>query len=458
MATRVSSSFVLSYGALSIAGPRGVVFTSPHDAIMEDIDPFRTESAFEQENAERAANTELPASPEPQSQPPVADTSSGGEVHQAGAASLTHDQARRMNVQHQPFRLRDGDRDPKVFVSSAGADVCDGAHTTPNPPLAVQIIDAQKTTEGATSPYIAYVIRSEVSPEARPDLHLCLLQQAETEGSFLQHGDARRRYREFEQLRDVLSKLHPVLIIPPIPPHHTVADYAIKQSKAKEDAAVIARRRRMLSVFLNRCHRHPILGQDRTFHRFLDPGTTWPEILHSPPVTQLPKNILRAPARDPSDMSVAHIYNALPVPGSAHTLQDPDQRFADSEAFTQKFSSHFSGSLEKINRRLVRRWSDLGTDEADLGGILNGFGLLESNTNPELAAAIEKTGQAIDSTYLNTASMLQDWEQSFTEPLSEYSQFSSIIKHLLKYRHNKHLQFEMANEGEPRDGKESRIL
>lgn len=226
-----------------------------------------------------------------------------------------------------------------------------------------------------------------------------------------------------------------------------MADYAVKQSKAKEDAAVIARRRRMLSVFLNRCHRHPILGNDRTFLRFLDPSTTWPEILHAAPITQLPKNILRAPSRDPTDMSVAHIYNALPVPGSGHTLQDPDQRFADSEAFTQKFSAHFSGSLEKINRRLVKRWSDLGTDDADLGGILNGFGLLESNANPELSAVIERTGQAIDSTYLNTKAMLVDWEQTFTEPLAEYTQFSAIIKSLLKYRHNKHLQFEMARDG-----------
>lgn len=245
----------------------------------------------------------------------------------------------------------------------------------------------------------------------------------------------------------MLSKLHPVLIIPPIPPHHSMADYAVKQSKAKEDAAVIARRRRMLSVFLNRCHRHPVLGQDRTFNRFLDPNTTWPEILHSPPVTQLPKNILRAPARDPSDLSVVHIYNALPVPSSGHTLRDPDQRFADSEAFTHKFSAHFGGSVEKINRRLVKRWSDLCADEADLGGVLNGLGLLESNANPDLAAVIEKTGQAIDTTYINTSAMLQDWEHSFTEPTAEYAQFSAIIKQLLKYRHNKHIQFEMARDG-----------
>lgn len=41
---------------------------------------------------------------------------------------------------------------------------------------------------------------------------------------------------------------------------------------------------------------------------------------------------------------------------------------------------------------------------------------------------------------------LQEWERSFTEPLAEYSQFSAIIKQLLKYRHNKHLQCEMTRD------------
>lgn len=41
---------------------------------------------------------------------------------------------------------------------------------------------------------------------------------------------------------------------------------------------------------------------------------------------------------------------------------------------------------------------------------------------------------------------LQAWEATFTEPLAEYTQFSAIIKSLLKYRHLKHLQYEMTRE------------
>lgn len=243
----------------------------------------------------------------------------------------------------------------------------------------------------------------------------------------------------------MLGKLYPVLIIPPIPPHHSLGDYAAKQSKAKEDAQVIARRRRMLAMFLNRLNRHPILSRERVFARFLDPGTPWAEIIHAPPVTHLPKNPLRAPAQNPTDTSLGHLYNVLPLPSTGQTLQDPDQRFLESEAFTAKFSAQLSGSTEKVNKRLMRRWTELGADHADFGALLNGFGLTENQ--PDLAHAIERTGQAIDATYVNTNAMVQEWERTFTEPLAEYSQFSAIIKQLLKYRHQKHLQYETIRDG-----------
>jgi hypothetical protein len=37
-------------------------------------------------------------------------------------------------------------------------------------------------------------------------------------------------------------------------------------------------------------------------------------------------------------------------------------------------------------------------------------------------------------------------EQSWTEPLHEYAQFAEIIKKLLAYRHQKHVQYEMTQE------------
>ena len=41
---------------------------------------------------------------------------------------------------------------------------------------------------------------------------------------------------------------------------------------------------------------------------------------------------------------------------------------------------------------------------------------------------------------------MQDLEQNWAEPLHEYSQFASIIKKLLAYRHQKHVQYEMTQD------------
>ena len=187
----------------------------------------------------------------------------------------------------------------------------------------------------------------------------------------------------------------------------------------------------MLTVFLNRLGRHPILGKERVFLRFLEPNLPWSEVINTPPVTLLPKNILKASARTPADPSTSALYSSLPGPsttssasGSASgfgpALQEPDQRFLDSEIFTNKFSSHLSGSMEKVNRRLMKRWSELSADYAELGAVMNGFSLNEGSSGGSNAAvanlqgpqerqavdslsrAIESTGQAIDSTYLHS--------------------------------------------------------
>ncbi|KAF8972655.1 hypothetical protein BDZ97DRAFT_1782088 [Flammula alnicola] len=268
--------------------------------------------------------------------------------------------------------------------------------------IEILIIDAQKTSLNSNSPYITYVIKTG-------------------------NTEARHRYSEFESLRENLSRLYPTLIVPPIPSKQTIGDYAEK----------------LLQTFLNRLARHPILSNEHVFHRFLDGEVSWTEVLNSPPLSLLPKNILKAPSHNPTDQNASPAYAALPNPSAAHPLRHPDQRFLDSEAFTIKFANHVSGPMEKVTRRVVKRWSDYSQDHADLGAVLNGFSL---NERDELSGAIEKTGQAVDATYMSTTKLLQDLEQNWAEPLHEYSQFASIIKKLLAYRHQKHVQYEMTQD------------
>ena len=54
-----------------------------------------------------------------------------------------------------------------------------------------------------------------------------------------------------------------------------MADYAAKPTKAKEDLNIIDLRKRMLSVFLNRCRKMKEVREDGVWWRFLDPNASW---------------------------------------------------------------------------------------------------------------------------------------------------------------------------------------
>ncbi|WFD33069.1 hypothetical protein MSPP1_004126 [Malassezia sp. CBS 17886] len=280
------------------------------------------------------------------------------------------------------------------------------------------ITDAVASTASTTSTYIVYVI-------AAP------------------HSDARRRYSEFEALRDALIALHPTQLVPPIPSKHTLADYALKQGRAKNDAGVIAKRRRLLQRFLNRVAAHPVLGVDPVFQRFLDGRLAWHEIERSPPLSNLPKSTLAAPPQDPAATDAPACYRALPVPTSARKLRVQNTRFQDSEAFTNRFESHMAGTLEPANRRLVRRWSDIANDYVELGALLNAHSLAEAQT---IAAALERAGQAADAACINTNDMLHAWDAHVTEPLHEYTQYAETLQQIIRWRHLKHQQLEEAQD------------
>lgn len=54
-----------------------------------------------------------------------------------------------------------------------------------------------------------------------------------------------------------------------------MADYAAKPTKAKEDVAIIDLRKRMLTMFLNRCRKMREVREDGVWWRFLDPNASW---------------------------------------------------------------------------------------------------------------------------------------------------------------------------------------
>ncbi|KAJ2855025.1 Sorting nexin, cytoplasm-to-vacuole targeting pathway/endosomal sorting [Coemansia erecta] len=270
--------------------------------------------------------------------------------------------------------------------------------------------------------------------------------------------EVRRRYSEFESLRSCLCRLYPTFIVPPIPEKHSLAQYAVLQKRAKEDQYIIERRKRLLERFLNHIAENPILSSEHIFHRFMENGVSWTEVLHSPVIKNIPSSPLHSsPSRAPGS-SIADGTNVqmpkiaatnsfagdVPVPSTLAPIKNIEPRWMDCELFTNKYANQFTGTIEKSERRIYRKLGELSNDYVELGAALNGFSLID---HPDgLAAAIERSGQAVDNSYIEISQLLRQMESELSEPIHEYSQYSLMLKQVLRFRLLKNLQVESVQE------------
>lgn len=212
-------------------------------------------------------------------------------------------------------------------------------------------------------------------------------------------------------------------------------------------------------------------------------------MLHSHPVASIPKSIMKAPPLNTSNPSPGHQW--LPVPASSAKLktssktsatgtpqspsthsmmassaahntpgtqvfgrfpptsqnlseQDLDPYFNNFESATRELELLLQGNIEKVNRRTLTHLSALSTDMAELGARYNGFSLSEQS--PTVAAAIERIGQAVDSSYIATEELSSTLGANFAEPMRESAQFAGVVRGVLRFRIMKRIQEEMTKD------------
>jgi hypothetical protein len=204
-------------------------------------------------------------------------------------------------------------------------------------------------------------------------------------------------------------------------------------------------------------------------------------VLNSHPASSVPKNNLKAPPLDPANPSDAHAW--LPVPSSSAKIKGPgapdalhseydgapqttvpgpeglprfpptsrklsekelDPYFVNFETSTRELELLLQGNIEKVNRRTLSHISSLSADLMELGARYNGFSLSEQS--PTVAAAIERVGQAADTSYIETEELSSSLSASFAEPMRESAQFASVVRSVLRYRVLKRVQEDMTRD------------
>jgi hypothetical protein len=138
------------------------------------------------------------------------------------------------------------------------------------------------------------------------------------------------------------------------------------------------------------------------------------------------------------------IFDKFPPLTQALSERELDPYFVNFEASSGELEALMQGSMEKVNKRTISHLGAFAEDMGDLGGKLNAFSLSEQS--PTVAAAVEKIGQATDSTYIATMDLSTSLSSSFSEPMRESAQFAGIVRKVLRYRILKRVQGEMAKD------------
>lgn len=224
----------------------------------------------------------------------------------------------------------------------------------PDTTCSVQISEAGKSSEGMANSlkkYIVYTIKLINSEDSSDEVH------------------TRRRYSDFESLRDVLTRVFPLLIIPPIPPKNyftlnmlngfvgsstssntnsngngTTADssannglagakYSYINSNHLNKNRLIEHRKRLLLNFLNNCLHIPQIRNLEFFAKFLDPSANWSDeimLINS----QLPKSVYQL--NPENGLRTAPLYAELPLPVSSNPLSIPFLKPLNAKTITKK--------------------------------------------------------------------------------------------------------------------------
>lgn len=286
----------------------------------------------------------------------------------------------------------------------------------------------------------------------------------------------KRRYSEFESLRACLIKLFPTSIIPPIPEKQslssniaTTTTNSLRISSAKiqnnqsspptmDDGShidqkpitsnetnkaikLVEYRKRMLSVFLNRCLKIDKIAHSMYFQFFLDPQTNFYDFLNLKDNAMFHKtSIYQLSPFDPLGQIENQLYLTLPIPSSSDSYlfkeiseEDQLQSFINFETKFLKYE-YVLNNISKINKHMLKHFTELSNEMSELGSNFNKLSLLQDSTS------IENIGKAFERRNLFLNGLCDSINYEFLDKLIEMKHFSTTVKEMIEYNRKKIIQ------------------
>ncbi|CAL9737096.1 autophagy-related protein 20 [Monosporozyma servazzii] len=210
----------------------------------------------------------------------------------------------------------------------------------------------------------------------------------------------RRRYSDFESLRNILMKLFPMILIPPIPEKQSLKNYSkaitnsgtnyllssditgslelslskLNTSTANSDEKFIRHRIKMLTKFLNQLINNDEIMNTSIISEFLNPNTpNWNDfVTNSPTFSNLPKNVLQCNPLDPTNTT--RIHSSLPIPLATTQIQYPKTKTKKKKQ-NDKMKQSTNESVSNDITETMPNDSNVGVVQAS--NMVNSFNIIE---------------------------------------------------------------------------------
>ncbi|KAG0670569.1 Sorting nexin, cytoplasm-to-vacuole targeting pathway/endosomal sorting [Maudiozyma exigua] len=319
----------------------------------------------------------------------------------------------------------------------------------------IQILEANKISEGQGRAYVAYTIK---------------------------YGEhiVKRRYSDFESLKNILGRLFPTSLIPPIPKKETIKTYGkaitgntndfslpsddidlidlsssvINENIPSTDAKLIRHRIRILTLFLEKVLQNEEINRTSIITDFLEPNhTNWNEfVASSPTFSSLPRNILNCNPLDPTNTS--RLYVSLPVPSSTQLIIPKEVRSVSTtpKRVKEKFDlidqeyrlyeNIISNGIYKHNKRATKIMYDLKADYNEIKDVTATF-VKDSQRDIGIQEQLVHISDLYSDSSVLLEQLVSRLHYNVSEPLSETVGMAGSARELIKFRRLKYLQNDM---------------
>ncbi|KAF9085035.1 intercellular trafficking and secretion [Mortierella sp. AD031] len=269
-------------------------------------------------------------------------------------------------------------------------------------PMEIAIKETHKEKEGSTDSYVSYQINTKTSLQEFSSPNVTV----------------RRRFQDFVWLHNVLGRLYPAAVLPPLPDKHRIR--YVRGDRFNPE--FIEKRRASLERFLKKLAVHPVLQRTESLRIFLE-SRDW--------TSDLAEQNKKRQDEGRLDTIGDALLNAFAK------IKKPEEKFVIMREEVDKLEENLQG-LEKLEQRILKRQEELEADYREFGGAVAGLGNLETG----LTEPLHRFAHTVASyaTIMNELSTREDAE--FLSQLHECLAYCNSVKSVLKLRDQKQLDFE----------------